>query len=102
MGIREAINRKPGIAIATTILALVALVVFIFLQFRSENDVRSPDRGGAKSWYTVDDGKTWFPDRANRVSPFDHQGKTAYRCHVWTCDDGKTTFVSHLERLKAS
>jgi hypothetical protein len=103
MGIREVINRKPGIAIGTIALVLIALAVFIFLQFRANHQVMAPVAGdGPKSWYTADDGKSWFPDRANRVTPFDHDGKQAYRCYVWTCDEGKVTFVSHLERLKPS
>jgi hypothetical protein len=53
-------------------------------------------------WYTTDDGKTFFADDADRISPFEHNGKQAYRCYVWTCDGGKTKFVSHLERHKPS
>ena len=102
MGIREAINRKPGSAIAVVALVLVALIVIMILQFRDGDELTASNGEGPRSWYTVDDGETWFLDRANRISPFDHEGKKAYRCYVWTCDDGKTTFVSHLERIKDS
>ena len=102
MGIRESINRHPGIALASLASVLAALSVIIFLNFRGGDDVVVAKDGGPKSFYTVDDGKSWFADRAKRVTPFEHEGKTAYRCYVWTCVDGKTTFVSHLERLKAS
>jgi hypothetical protein len=102
MGIRESINRKPGIAIAAVLLLLVGMGAFIVHKFRAEDNAPAATGDGPKAWYTVDDGKSWFPDRLGRVVPFDHQGKKAYRCYVWTCDDGKTTFVSHLERIKDS
>jgi hypothetical protein len=54
-----------------------------------------------KEWFTIDDGKTWFADDATKLPPFEHQGKPAYRVRVWTCDGGRTTFVSHLERINA-
>jgi len=53
-----------------------------------------------RAWYTADDGRTWFAGPGNKVVPFEHEGKQAYRCYVWTFDGGKTKFVSHLERLK--
>jgi hypothetical protein len=55
-----------------------------------------------KAWYTGDDGRTWFADLPNKVVPFDHQGKAAVRCYVWSCDGGKTKFVSHVERISAA
>ena len=47
-------------------------------------------------FFTDDDGKTWFPDDAKRVPPFDRNGKPAVRAHVYKC--GGKTFVNHMER----
>jgi hypothetical protein len=100
MGIREAVNRNPTLAIvAVSLLVVVAVGVMLKQLFGNEaSDVSgtTPPQG----WFTVDDGKTWFAAPGNKVAPFDHNGKPAYRCYVWTCDGGKTKFVSHLERLK--
>lgn len=58
----------------------------------------------AKAYYTTDDASpaaamaALFVDDGDRLTPFDHNGKPAYRAHVFTCDGGRTTFVSHLER----
>ncbi len=90
MAIRETINRKP--AIAAGVAAALVLVAAGIMLLSSRNDT-------AKIFYTDDDGKSWFADDADRVPPFDHNGKQAYRCYVWTCDGGKTKFVSHLERF---
>jgi hypothetical protein len=80
-------------------IILLALVLVIY-----QSSGRSGGGGGAgsiesgKAFFTVDDGKTWFPDSRDKLPPFDHGGKPAYLVYVWTCDGGKTTFASHLLR----
>lgn len=60
------------------------------------------DDGGpqipTQAYYTIDDGQTWFADDINKLSPFDKDGKPAYRVYVFTCDGGRTQFASYLER----
>lgn len=51
-----------------------------------------------RAYYTIDDGQTWFEDDISKVAPFEHEGKTAYRVQLFTCDDGKTVFPTYLER----
>jgi hypothetical protein len=51
------------------------------------------------AWYSVDNGATWFQDSAERIPPFEHEGKQAVRLHLYSCDDGKTTFVGYLQKL---
>lgn len=53
-----------------------------------------------KTWFTVDDGATWFADDAGRIAPFEKDGKQAVECRVYTCDGGKTTFVGFLVRYR--
>jgi hypothetical protein len=101
MGVREAINRNPIVATAASLLFVIVVATVIFFQFRDAGGA-STLVGDPKSWYTDDDGKTWFADKANKVVPFDRNGKKAYRCYVWTCDGGATKFISHLERIKPS
>ncbi len=95
MGIRESLNKRPVVATAIggSVIVLAAVLMAFQLMQRPESDLAS-----ARSFYTVDDGKTWFSDGADKLPPFTHEGKTAYRCYVFTCDGGKTKFVSHLER----
>ena len=81
---------------------LLAIGVAVFEWYPRGDTMRNtaPPVPVAKAWYTTDDGQTWFADDDNRVFPFDKAGKKAYRCYVWTCDGGKTEFVSHLERIR--
>jgi hypothetical protein len=95
MGIRESMNRKPGLMLGAAIVLCVLGGFFVFRQWKSGNQ----DSFSVREWYTTDDGQTWFADEMGKFVPFQHEGKPAYRCHVWTCDGGKTKFVSHLERI---
>src|SRR5213592_4495046 len=99
MGIREGINRHPKAVLAVSVALIVAMSSVAALHLMGERPPK-PTPYGAKSWYTVDDGRTWFADDAAKLVPFQHDGKPAYRCYVWSCDGGKTKFVSHLERVK--
>jgi hypothetical protein len=51
-----------------------------------------------RGWYTDDDGQTWFSSDKRLLSPFDHNGKPAYRAYVFSGDGGKTQFVGYMER----
>src|SRR5262245_16299218 len=94
MGVREKINQAPLLAASVVVVALAGAVGFYF--FRSAG--QSGSGGKQTDYFTIDDGKTWFPDDGNKLSPFMKDGKPAYRVYVWTCDGGKTKFVSNLER----
>ncbi|WP_428937941.1 hypothetical protein [Fontivita pretiosa] len=100
MGIRDSMNQHPKVTAAVVgIILLAALGVLIAQLLSSDTGMAAPEGGSEpKAWYTVDDGKTFFADSALKIPPFEHEGKIAYRCQVWTYDGGKTKFVSHLER----
>jgi hypothetical protein len=99
MNIRESLSRNPKAALVICAVAVVAIfgaIIFVLHGRSAGGELPGAD----KAWYTDDDGRTWFADDINRLPPFDHNGKKAYRCYVWTCDGGKTKYVSNLERIK--
>lgn len=51
------------------------------------------------SFYSDDDGRSYFSDTIYKFPPFDHNGKTAYRARVYQSGRGK--FVAYLERYNA-
>ena len=94
MGIRDSMNKNQGVAIGgACALILIALVVIV-LQARDGNAASAGMSN--KSFYTVDDGATWFADDAQKVPPFPHEGKQAVRAYVYRGPDGKE-FVGFLE-----
>jgi hypothetical protein len=95
MGIRHAMQNTRGAALAVAFTLLACASLGVVLHGRTQGPSGDPDN--QRAWYTIDDGKTWFADHASRVPPFDHQGKPAVRCYVYTCGDGKP-WVSHLMR----
>jgi hypothetical protein len=93
VGIRETLNKNPGITTGATAAIIVLALIFIFWQLRSGGTPAI----ATTAYYTIDDGATWFEDDINKLAPFQHEGKTAYRVYVYQCADGEP-FVSHLER----
>ncbi len=49
-----------------------------------------------QSFFTTDDGASYFAEDANKLTPFDHDGKEAVRAHVYALNGKK--WVAYLER----
>lgn len=94
MGIRETLNKNPAITTAGTAGIIVVALAFIIYQLSGSNRPQIQ----TEAYYTTDDGKTWFADDINKVPPFDHKGSPAVRVYLFTCDGGKTEFVSYLQK----
>jgi len=77
------------------------LIAIAAILFASRAAPRDAGRAGVQDFYSADDGKTWFADSADKPSPFEKNGRHAYRAYVWKSADGKK-FVSHLERSVAA
>lgn len=97
MGIRQTLNENPVItAGATGAIIVIALIFILFQLFGHRHSPGSHISG--KSFFSDDDGKTWFLDDASKLPPIDHEGKVAYRAAVFKCADG-TEFVGRLEKF---
>jgi hypothetical protein len=95
MSFRATLIEKPIRAVALAVGLLVIGVFLIGSQMRSAGTPVSH----SKAFFTIDDGRTWFPDDATKLPPFDKDGKQAVRAYVFQCASGKP-FVNHLERFK--
>jgi len=95
MGTREKFNenKKVGLGVAAAIL-IIAVGIFSF-QLRGGDNGMPPAPKNA--FYTDDNGKTFFKDDVNNVSPFTHNGKQAYRVDVFKGSDGQQ-FVGLIYR----
>jgi poly(3-hydroxybutyrate) depolymerase len=49
-------------------------------------------------YFTVDEGKTYFPLEATNKPPFTHEGKVAYRAHLFSTDGGRTGWVAYVSK----
>ena len=94
MNIREKMNARPAITAGVAFVILVVALVAIYFQWGRNKKLPVPRR----AFFTIDDGQSYFVDDINKIPPFDHEGKTAYRCYVFTADGGATKFVGRLER----
>jgi hypothetical protein len=95
MGIRETLNRRPGVAVAAATVAIGFAAMFLFWTSR-EPPVRLQ-----QAFYTDDDGKSWFTDDVDKIYPFERNGKLAHRAYVYQCD-GEKPFVGYLARYNES
>jgi hypothetical protein len=93
-GLREKLNKNPWLA---AVLAVVCLGILAAVTFwpKGDDDNWVPYTG--KRFFTVDDGQSYFVADGINIPPFTHEGKTAFRVQVYTCEDGKPT-VAFLER----
>ena len=95
MGIRETLNKNQTLTTGATIAIIVIAIGVIVWQMLPE---RAP-RIVTKSYYTVDDGRTWFEDASDKIAPFDKDGKEAVRAHLFRCGENGEKFVGYLEKL---
>ena len=96
MGIREQMNENPTIVTGVTAGIIFIALVLIIIQLWPSRRADAPT-GPAQQWYyTTDDGATHFADEANKVAPFDHDGRPAVVARVYQC--GGKEFVGRLEK----
>lgn len=95
MSIGDIIKQKQSSA-ATLVLAILAILAGV-LGYRSFADAGG-DRAVGKAFYSVDDGRSYFVDDADKIIGFDHGGEPAYRAYVFRAEGG-APFVGYLERF---
>ncbi len=90
--------KGPATAKKAGAMLLIALVVAL-LGFLAIRSFSKPASAANQAFFTTDDGATFFADSADKLAPFDHGGKQAYRATVYTADNGKTKKAAYLERF---
>jgi hypothetical protein len=104
VGIREKLNENPAITTGATIGIILLALIFIGYQLFSGGDGPQIQ---TTAYYTTDDSSpegalaAMFADDVNKLPPFDKDGKQAYRAYVFSCDGGKTKWISYLQRYTA-
>jgi hypothetical protein len=94
MSIRDIFERQKSVVMAVAVIAILAAGYAIFSQAR---DLTGSGPGNA--YFTIDDGQSFFTDDALKEAPFDHDGKEAWRAHVFECGGKKV--VGYVERYTA-
>jgi hypothetical protein len=92
MGIREKINDgKIGVIVGIGAIAAAIAIGVIYLW------PAGPHVHYAQTFYSDDDGETYFRDSLYKFAPFDHDGRTAVLAIIYE-DAHNTKFVAYLER----
>ena len=98
MGIRDYLNRNPRLTASIFGTLTVLAVAFAAYQVLAGNGPSGGAASGLQSFYSTDDGKTYFTDDSRKLPPFKVDAGEAVKAYVYSCDGGKTTFVGYLER----
>ena len=83
-------DKKNLLTVAAIGLLVIGAIIYWLTGTESAPVVAS------QAFYTTDEGQTWFKDDIRKIPPFDHNGKPAYRCYLYT--EGGKTVVAYLER----
>jgi hypothetical protein len=100
LGIRETLNKNPSITTGVTAGIVVLAIGVNVWQLLPRGGSSAMGNGTPKSFYSDDDGATYFADDATKIPPFDHNGKKAVRAQVFQCGNNPP-FVGILQRYTA-
>lgn len=96
MSVRQFLNDNP--AVTSLVLCAVLTVCLGMIAYQLYDTGHGEEARGKLAYFSVDDGKSFFVDDAEKVSGFDHSGVPAYRAYVFRADSGEP-FVGYLERF---
>lgn len=96
MMIRETLEKHKKAATAAAVCLLMTGIAAMI--WANSSGIPGPQK---RAYYSDDDGKNFFVDDFDRIFPFDHNGKPAYRATVCQCSNGKP-FVAFLLRYTDS
>lgn len=94
--LREFLKRNDKVVTVAVGVLVVAIAGWAILTHGPSQT--ATDQAGEGTFFTTDDGATYFKGSADQVPPFDVNGKTAYGAHVGT-GDGGVTKVYYLDRF---
>ena len=95
MGLREQLNENPRITTGITV-GIIVVMLALLLWPRGGGGRGIGGSSSPQTFFTIDDGHTWFPDDAKKIPPFKKDGKDAVLAIVYRC--GGKTFVNHMQR----
>jgi hypothetical protein len=99
MGMIQKLNENPKLGVGVGVAVLIVALGLVGFQLYGGS--RGLPEAQQQAFYSDDNGKTFFKDDINKVVPFDHNGKHAYRADVFKGPDGKE-FAGLLYRHTAT
>lgn len=94
MGLREWMDRHRGATM--TIIGVVVLIAVGAIVAQVLANRKTYPSGMPDSYFTCDDGKSFFAASSENIPPFDYKGQQAVHAYVFDCN-GKR-FVGYMER----
>jgi hypothetical protein len=98
VGVRQWLNQNSKFAIGAVVGAVIVTVASAAAVIWWSGNRPDGAAHANLAFFSVDDGKTWFPEDLKQLPPFDKDGKQALRAYVFRCGDGGKPFVACLAR----
>ena len=95
MDIREQLNKRKNL-----VVAICCVVIAVAIWFTLTHSTTPTPEITSQSYYTDDDGQTYFADAADKVVPFLHNNKEAVLAFVYR--SGGKTSVHYMMRMAPS
>jgi hypothetical protein len=92
ISVRQLLERRQQIVLAVACVVIVGAIVSIYAQVRA---TAHPNVN--MTYYSDDDGKTWFEGPTFEITPFDHEGREAVGAMVYVANGRK--YVGYLTRF---
>ena len=99
MGLRQTMNEKPALSIGFTAGIILLAIIIIVYELSGGRGSSASSAAMSQTFFSDDDGKTFFADDISKLPPFNHNGKMAYKVAVFRCGSNGKPFVTHLERF---
>ncbi|MDL5045306.1 hypothetical protein QQ054_04530 [Oscillatoria amoena NRMC-F 0135] len=91
MGIRQALNENPKLAVVAVVV-IIGIAVFMI----TFSMPKPPAPESAKVFYTADDGATYFVDSVTLHPPFERNGRQVVRAFVFACEGSPEPKVGYM------
>jgi hypothetical protein len=88
-------NKNKNISVGITVVIILAALWFIYYQIKGDSIPTAPPQ---MSYYTTDEGKSFFAEDQMHEIPFKKDGADAVRAWRYTCGDSKDMKLGYLER----
>jgi hypothetical protein len=94
MGIAESLNKNKIWSIGVALVMVVVAGVLLAVELKPAKQFSQKE-----TYFSDDDGASWYIDDINNIPPYNHNGKEGVRAIIYNYDNGSKEFCGYLMRF---